>query len=103
MKNVLTTIAVVVATAVPVTAQEGSPEGLCPLFGDIAQVVMELRQDGMIISDVMAVIPEDTKTFGSLIVIEAYKVPHYSTQEYKDRAVVDFRNVMELLCYTSMG
>jgi hypothetical protein len=81
-------------------AKKPTPEQLCKLTGSWAQVVMRGRQLGMPISQNLNFAnapgaPRNSKA----VVMSAYEVPRYSTQEMQQTAVEDFRNDVELACY----
>jgi len=82
----LKTIAVTLALiTTPLTAETEDP---CPMLGELAASIMENRQVGTPISDMMAVAPDNDLV--TSIVLQAYQEPRYSTEEYRQRAVDDF-------------
>jgi hypothetical protein len=77
----------------------------CPVMGDISANLMGARQDGKVLSDAMRGMEGSLSDplLGPIVramIIAAWERPRFSTQEYKDRAVVDFRNEIETQCYS---
>ena len=62
-------------------------------------MVMELRQEGVPMSQVMQI--SDSELVKA-IVVEAYDYPRFSSQEYKEKADNDFRNEVEVECYKTV-
>lgn len=90
-------LAVTLLTTTPVTAKEDVCASLAELAGD----VMELRQDGVQLTEMMK-IAEGNELLRFLF-LEAYNVPRFGTKEYKDRAIKDFSDMLALVCYNEMG
>lgn len=69
----------------------------CELIGDLAEVIMEARQAGVPVSGVLK------KVAGSApqekMVMLAWAVPMYQSEEYQQRAVQEFRERWELPCF----
>lgn len=93
--------------ASPATAQatDDNKDILCPPIGRMAEVIMRSRQNGVIMSDLLATISPDAdpkiKNLFRAIAIDAYKKSRYSTAEYQQTAIEDFRNDVESMCYSS--
>ena len=83
-------------SAAPVAAQAQTVSETCEKVGELAGLIMTARQNGAAISKVMAAM--DADSFEKLV-INAYEQPRYSGQEYKKRAVEDFRNEVETACF----
>lgn len=81
--------------ATPLTAET---EDVCANMGDAAEAIMSLRQNGYPISDLMDKFG-DSNLFRAII-LSAYEKPRFSTDEYKQESVRDFRNEVETLCYS---
>ena len=94
--NIKTTIAAAIIAIMPMAAQ-AQDKVSCELVGDLAQVIMENRQAGAILSRQMKI--ADGNAFVEALVREAYSRPRYSTQRHQDRVVTEFRNDAELICY----
>lgn len=80
---------------------------LCEYLGDMANTVMNSRQEGAAMSDMMKHFYNDDtmptlKDMHKSIIISAYEIPRYSTNEMQHKATQDFRNIVELNCYKNM-
>jgi hypothetical protein len=98
MKKLLMTLALGAVLAGPAAACEG--------FGQLAEELMIARQMGVPMSRVMEVAEagwgdEDVDLLRQMVVM-AYEVPRYATDEYQRRAVADYRNEVELACYQAL-
>jgi hypothetical protein len=69
----------------------------CKGLGDLAEKVMELRQAGGALSDIMS--NPELSSLTKRMAVDAYKTPRYSTEEVQRRAVTDFRADWEVACY----
>ena len=94
MKYLLTTVLLLTST---VTAQANKE--LCTAISDNASLIMELRQSNAPLSDVLEVV--DGITLLEELVMEAYKEPRYSSDEYQSNAIADFGNLAMLNCLQS--
>jgi hypothetical protein len=101
--KLLTTLAVLAALAMPATAQVD--DSMCPDMGAMAVEIMAARQAGMAISTMIELLPDDPASAELIraVVMAAYAVPRFSTDEAQARAAADFRNDVELACYRGMG
>ena len=90
-------LAATLLTTTPVTAKEDVCASLAELAGD----VMELRQGGVPLSEMMKIAEGDELL--RFLLLEAYNVPRFSTKEYKDLAIKDFSDMLALVCYNEMG
>jgi hypothetical protein len=97
MTNLKTTVmtALFFAVAQPTLAEE-KEQNVCESMGELAYMVMELRQEGVPMSQTMQISDSDLV---KAIIVEAYDYPRFSTQEYKEKAADDFRNEVEVECY----
>jgi hypothetical protein len=83
--------------ATPLAAEtEGHP---CEMLGGLAAQIMEARQVGVPLSDMMR-ISADSELIQALT-ISAYQSPRFSTDAYRQEAITDFRNEVEVMCYSS--
>ena len=87
--------AIAIATATPALAQDP-----CTNIGDLAETMMTHRQGGTAISELMPKL--DGNELFIKMLLGAYAEPRYSTGEYRQRAVDDFRALWELGCYQAM-
>lgn len=69
----------------------------CKVFGQMASVIMDLRQMGAKMSDLMKPDTDDAGLENSLIV-EAFSTPQYQTDKGKKQAVHDFENQIFMEC-----
>lgn len=70
----------------------------CKQIGAFAAKIMQVRQVGVPMSDSMAVVKD--RELYRMMVMEAYEVPSYGTDTFREREVNEFRNKWELICYT---
>jgi len=77
----------------------------CREIGDFAEAVMVKRQDQARMSDVMdlalAASPTDRKNDVRSLIILAYEEIAYGADENRTRAIREFRNKVELSCYST--
>ena len=74
---------------------EPAKKTLCESIESLATVVMEARQSGVKLSDMLKGDKEDLVV---AIIIEAYEEPRWLTKESKEKSVVDFANEVMLAC-----
>jgi hypothetical protein len=94
-------IPALVITAVLVLAQPAlaqPAQKVCEGVGAAAETAMKARQAGVPMSAVMS--HAGTTEILQKIVIDAYSVTRYGTDEYQERAVQEFRNKWELACFS---
>jgi len=87
------TLTALVVTATPLTAETDH----CKQMGDMAAQIMEAREVGVPLSSMMD-IAADNDLLKALI-LSAYQVPRFSTGDYRQEAITDFRNEVEVMCY----
>ncbi|MBC6408014.1 MAG: hypothetical protein GDA40_07785 [Rhodobacteraceae bacterium] len=81
---------------------EQQKQQLCEVTETLARNVMEIRQAGVSMSEVMKKMAEADAAVLSLarsIVIDAYENPRFSTPSVQKEAVEDFANNVALECY----
>ena len=100
MKNLIKSIALCIALAPATVAAQGSTE-LCGMFGDLAEVTMQNRQNGVALSTVMAT--ANGVPMIEAIILAAYQQPRWSSDANQENAVRDFRNDVEFACYSNSG
>jgi len=94
LKAAVAAVAIVAASgAVAETKQER-----CTLIGKLAAIIMENRQEGVDMSKLMEI--SETELVQSLVIF-AYEMPRYSSEDYKRTAVQDFANEAMGVCYGS--
>lgn len=92
-----TTLAALALVAAASTAETQPAQDICHVIGNLAQQIMENRQDGVSMSQMMAT--SGDVELARLLVIEAYNIPRMSHPDNQRREVQDFRNMAEMLCY----
>ena len=95
--NIKTTIAAAFIAVMPMAATAQEEMASCEDIGALAQVIMENRQSGTRLSQMMEV--ADGNSLVVALLTDAYNEPRWTTQSNQDRAVENFRNDVELLCY----
>lgn len=98
---VIRTLFAVLAALAPLTSyaapQEPTPDQACEKLGTFAAAAMRARQYGEPMSshsELMKEAPSETNDF----VTAAYEYPRYSTPELQQKAVIEFRNLVESNC-----
>ena len=71
----------------------------CPTVVELAEQIMSARQAGVSIAKMMEVMSNE---FQRKLVLEAYQVPVYTTQEYRDSETTEFGNRQGVACYEAM-
>jgi hypothetical protein len=98
-----TILAALAATTFATTALANSA---CPVIGALAESVMLNRQAGISMSvqmEAAATVGEpgdQMREMLSAIIMDAYAQPRWNTPGSQQRAVEDFRNDVESICYT---
>lgn len=67
----------------------------CKLYGRLAAKLMQARQAGVPISQVIELIASERHE----LVFAAYELPRASTEEYRRRAIEDFENDIYVECF----
>ena len=70
----------------------------CKMTGDIAEKMMMARQLGVSMQSVMAAAESPLR---KAMVMDAYEVPRYATDEFQKRKAQDFRDKWYMSCYKS--
>lgn len=82
-------------------AQENNTDLItqCKQWSEVSGKIMEYRQQGQLMSDIMGMF-EGVDLNGAVqkIIVSAYELPRYSTDEYQERAIADFANDVFLGC-----
>lgn len=71
----------------------------CEQMGVIAAKIMESRQVGVPMSNMMKIVSDNDLL--KTLTITAYQSPRFRTDAYRQKAITDFRNEVEVLCYNS--
>lgn len=78
---------------------------LCAFFGETAYTIMLMRQSGVRMSDILAIVENDENKkehydlYKGMAAI-AYEEPVHLTQEDREQAAVEFRDMFDLSCFT---
>ena len=84
----------IAALSAPVMAEQAS----CEQLGGTAELIMKHRQANKPMNQIMTIVKQHAPAL-SVLVIQAYKEPLYSSESYKQKAIAEFRNDIELICY----
>jgi hypothetical protein len=100
--------ALLTSLAMPVHADSNKTDdwrGTCAAMQRLAQAIMKNRQNGIAMADMMAksdVSGDATiKKLDEALIIEAYSLPRYSTDEMQQKSIEDFGNDTYLQCAKS--
>jgi len=99
-------IAIMIIIIPTVTMAEEEKEDICKRMADFGKTVMMLRQKEFPLDKVMGTFadqPVKAQKLMKHIVIRAYKVPYYTTDSYKKKAVKKFYNKLYLECLQAKG
>ena len=88
-----TILALTLIASMPATAQVS---GFCKSIADISETIMEKRQDGVKMIDMLNLV-KDNKAVES-IVLDAYDFPKFSIDENKQDVVSDFSDRWLMAC-----
>ena len=79
----------------------------CIGLSEISANIMSNRQHGTDITKLINVINKPRfatqKPYAQMKIIDAYNEPRYSTTEYQDQAIADFKNEAYLECFRIMN
>ncbi len=76
---------------------------LCKNLGEASVALIAARDAGIPLSEAMKYTLETMGEYVDLakpMVLEAYDLPNFSTDEMKKKQVIDFRNKTEVDCYS---
>lgn len=68
----------------------------CTSISGLAKSIMKARQNGGEMSVMMGI--SEGNPLAKMLVKAAFEEPFYSTDEYKERAVIEFSNKVMLIC-----
>lgn len=90
--------------AAPVQAQGFDKATFCPALGDLSEKIMAWRQQGVPLSEAMAVVDMagvtgDTERLVRFIVLEAYKADRMYGPVESQRMAQEYRLKVEVICY----
>lgn len=104
LKSQVIVISIVAACFCLPIAHAQDEADACASIGGFAERLMEKRQQGIAMSDLMKLVassegPQHLKNQARQMVIAAYEKPQYSIDANKADAIQRFRNEWELKCY----
>ena len=79
-----------------VAAESGEQEINCEQYFDLGKKIMEGRQAGVPMPDMIKIAGDNA--FFRAMVITAYERGRYSTEKYQNRAISDFANEIYMVC-----
>ena len=76
----------------------------CSELGRLAAGVMELRQDGTPVNELIELfsrpeVPRESRVLMRAMILLAYDTPRFSTERIKSEAAADFANKFMIACY----
>lgn len=83
--------------ATPLAAE--TEDDNCKQLGVLAARIMEARQVGVPLSDMMEIVKGNDLL--QALTIAAYQSSRFNTDAYRQEAITDFRNKVEVACYGS--
>lgn len=94
----LTTLAALAALTFPTisTAQEPAPDEICGVLAQYAQSIMTIRQRGGSLAQALTTAEALPSLRG--LVLAAYDEPRFSTADFQERAISEFRDEVHLAC-----
>ena len=99
MKAILTAAAIAVATP---AASQVSHDEACSAMADMAESIMGARQSGASLQQALDIASKaktaEVRDGIRAVAILAWGQPAFSTEEYQQKAVIDFRDNMHLYC-----
>jgi hypothetical protein len=98
MKKLIATAAIIMTLATGVFADEekGTRETKCLLVQQIAKSIMGLRQSGTDFDELWSA---SSSSFSREVIIDAFKMPAFSTEEMQKKVVSDFKNKWFIYCW----
>jgi hypothetical protein len=99
MKTTLTAIAIIIA-ATQAQAFTADQVKRCSALGDLAQTIMQRRQEGVSISKLLSVSDEP---FIQTMVINAYDIPQMRTDANRADQANRYREQYETACFRFLG
>ncbi|WP_143748343.1 hypothetical protein [Mesorhizobium carmichaelinearum] len=78
----------------------------CTAIGELARNIMQKRQTGTDMSEMMAVVDKfdkdpNLKDLARQMVILAYQMPLFSVEENKQQTISEFANNIQVRCYSN--
>jgi len=86
--------------AAPAMAKEPFTAETCKSLGNLAEVIMEKRQEGFTLSQMMEI--SDVPAIQAMV-IGAFQAPFMTYDENKADSIRQFRELYELACFKLLG
>lgn len=102
MKTILTCLCLLLIAVSSHAGTLAENIATCDTPTKLANSIMIARQIGVPMQEIMAAFPGDPTTLYIAIVTEAYAVPAFQGQEYRDRAIAEFTDKTYLECVNIM-
>lgn len=86
------------------TSSSAPNDATCAVAAKAAAAVMRSRQDGTSLADLLAAVetsPEEIRKLGRELVIGAFEIPRFSSEDAKERQVEEYRDKIHLICLKS--
>ena len=96
MKVLLTAI-FILAMAMPVMADD--VHEACTELAKLAEVVMEKRQEGVAMPEMMAVVTDPEHDLIRTMIVNAYEEPRWNSASIRHQTICEFRDSWYLKCY----
>ena len=103
MKKII--IAAIMSLTISTTANAETVTETCVEIALLGEGVMMARQEGKSLTAMVAFMEENLPgvDFARQMVLDAYEVPRFNTEENKQRAVEDFANEMSRMCFEAFS
>ena len=72
----------------------------CTVMGNLGATIMQARQEGMAMSEMLRRVSGDPLV--TAMAQAAYAEPQFQSYEFQKKAITDFRNQMEKLCFDGL-
>jgi hypothetical protein len=91
--------------AVTVSPALAAPEEACAGHAAFAREMMESRQAGVPITELVALVKElgDYTALNQEIILQAYEAPRFTTQEHQRRQITEFQDTVYVACMRQLG
>ena len=105
-KYLVAAVATVLLTSVTIY-KEAQAQVICEAVDRLAKSIMEARQSGAALSDMLKVLDgpnnKTTGPFVRAVVMEAFEQPRYSTESMQQKTITEFANQQMLMCVKIMN
>ncbi|MDD2724427.1 MAG: hypothetical protein PHH59_10455 [Methylovulum sp.] len=84
----------------PINAGDDTPKSKCDAISELALQIMSGRQKGVSMSKMMHIAEQNKLT--QALIIAAYEINRFSTEEYQTRVIEEFRDDAHLQCVKAL-